>query len=143
MNKILKVTLNVLLVIASIAFAVSLLNLIFSIQYANREVEDPAETYAGVFEYELEHRAYGEIMSSYYSRRLASFDPPAGYENLYHVGEYAHTAFMSRICDEKGDQKKAALYREKAEKIRRELGDYEYTADEVDEMIKNNIRKRK
>ena len=39
MNKILKVILNILLVAASIAVAVSLIDLIFSIQYANRETE--------------------------------------------------------------------------------------------------------
>lgn len=137
MNKKLKVIFNILIVIASVAFMIGLLNLLFSIQYANREVEDPAETYAGVFEYELKHRAYGEIMGSYYSRRLDSFTPPAGYEDLYRVGEYAHTAFMSRVYDEKGDPKKASLYRETTESLRRELGAYEYTADEINDMIKN------
>lgn len=136
MNKILKVILNILLVAASIAVAISLIDLIFSIQYANRETEDPAKTYAQVFEYELEHRAYGEIMGSYYSRRMQSFTPTAGYEDLYRVGEYAHAAFMSRVYDEKGDSGKASLNREKAKNLRKELGAYEYTADEVDEMLK-------
>lgn len=135
MNKKLKVILNILIVIAAIAFAISLLDLILSIQYANREVENPAETYADVFEYELEHRAYGEIVGSYYSQRLDSFTPPAGYENLYHVGEYAHTAFMTRVCDEKGDTKKAALYGTRADELKKELGSYEYTAAEIDEML--------
>ena len=135
MNKKLKVILNILIVIAAIAFAISLLDLILSIQYANREVENPAETYADVFEYELEHRAYGEIVGSYYSQRLDSFTPPAGYENLYHVGEYAHTAFMTRVCDEKGDTKKTALYRTRADELKKELGSYEYTAAEIDEML--------
>ena len=135
MNKILKVILNILIVIAVLAFLVSLVLLAVSIQYANREVEDPAETYAGVFEYKLKHRAYGEIMGDYYADRLDSFTPPAGYEDLYHVGEYAHTAFMSRVYEEKGDSGKASLYREKTESLRKEMGAYEYTADEVDEMI--------
>ena len=137
MNKKLKVILNILLVAAALAFFISFLNLLFSIQYANREVEDPAETYAGVFEYQLEHRAYGEIMSSYYSRRLDSFDAPAGYENLYRVGEYAHCDFMSKVCDEKGDTNKASMYTEKAAVLRGELGDYGYTADDIDGMIQN------
>ena len=135
MNKILKVTLNILIVTASIAFAVCFLNLIFSIQYANREVEDPAKTYAGVFEYELQHRAYGEIMGDYYVRRMKSYDPPAGYEDLYRIGEYAHTAFMSRIYDEKTDPKKADIYREKTKELRKELGSYEYTADEIESFL--------
>ena len=135
MNKRLKVILNIMIIIAAIVFAVTFLELIASIQYANREVEDPAEVYAGVFEYELEHRAYGEIMGQYYVRRMKSMDPPAGYEDLYRVAEYAHTAFMTRVYDEKGDAEKASLYREKAATLRKELGAYEYTADDVDEML--------
>ena len=135
MNKTLRVVLNVLIVIAAIVFLVSFVNLAASIMYANREVEDPAESYAGVFEYELKHRAYGEIMSSYYSRRLSKFTPDSGFEDLYRVAEYAHTAFMTRVYDEKGDSGKASLCREKTEKLRGELGAYEYTADEIDGMI--------
>ena len=136
MNKTLKMILNVLLVMASIGFLICFIDLMFSIQYANREVEDPAETYAGVFEYELENRAYGEIMGDYYVRRMKSLDPPAGYEDLYRVAEYAHTAFMTRVYDEKGDSGKASLYREKTGTLRKGLGSYEYTADEIDDMIK-------
>ncbi|MBR5406602.1 MAG: hypothetical protein IK111_03055 [Lachnospiraceae bacterium] len=135
MNKKLRVILNILLVAASIAFLISLVNLIASIGYANREVEDPAETFAGVFAYELDHRAYGEIMGDYYVRRLDRFTPDAGYEDLYRVAEYAHTAFMTRVYDEKGDPEKASLNREKADRLRGELGAYEYTADEVDGLI--------
>lgn len=135
MNKKLKIILNILIVIASIAFFLCFVDLIFSIGYANREVEDPAETYAGVFEYKLEHRAYGEIMGDYYVQRMDSFTPAAGYEDLYRVAEYAHSAFMIMVCDEKNDPEKASLYRKKAKSQRGELGAYAYTADEVDEML--------
>ncbi|MCR4762038.1 MAG: hypothetical protein K5696_00765 [Lachnospiraceae bacterium] len=135
MNKKLKVILNILIVVASIVFFFCIINLILSIRYANRDVEDPAETYAGVFEYELEHRAYGEIMGDYYVRRLDAFTPEAGYEDLYRVAEYAHSAFMIMVCEEKNDPEKASLYGKKAESLRSELGAYAYTADEVDEMI--------
>ena len=136
MNKKLKVILNILIVIASIAFAISLINLLISIQYANREVEDPAKEYAGVFEYQLKHRAYGEIMGSYYAKRLDNFTPAAGYENLYRVAEYAHTAFMIRVYEEEGNAGKATTYKERTTSLRRELGSYEYTADEINEMLK-------
>ena len=138
MNKVLKVILNILIVIFSLAFLVSLINLFSSIEYANREVEDPAKTYAGVFDYEIEHRAYGEIMGSYYSRRMGSFSPEPGYENLYNVGEYAHTAFMAGVYDEKGDSEKASMCREKIRELKKGLGAYEYTADEIDEMLGNS-----
>ena len=137
MNKKLRVILNILTVIAAIIFLVSFIAMISSFGYANRDVEDPAETYAGVFEYELKHRAYGEIMGTYYVRRLDSFTAEPGYEDLYRVGEYAHTAFMARVYDEKGDPEKASLCREKTGRLRSELGAYEYTADAVDEMIRN------
>ncbi len=139
MNKALRVILNILIVIAAVVFFICLLDLGFSISYANREIEDPAETFAGVLDYEIGHRAYGEVMGHYYSQRMKSFEPPAGYEDLYHVGEYAHTAFMSRVCDKKGDEAKASLYREKNGKAGNELGTYEYTAGEVDEMINGRM----
>lgn len=135
MNKTLRVILNILLVAASLALAISLLNLMFSIQYANREVEDPVERDRRVFEYELKHRAYNEILGGYYSERIGSLEPGAGYEDIYRIGGYAHAAFMSRVCDEKGDAKKATTYRDKAAGIRKELGPYEYAADEIDEVI--------
>ena len=137
MNKRLRVILNILMVAAAIAFVVAFLELMASIGYANREVEDPAETFSGVFEYELEHRAYGEIMGHYYSQRLKSLDPPTGYEDLYCVAEYAHTAFMTRVYDEKGDPAKTSSYKEKAATLRNELGAYGYTADEVDALLRD------
>ena len=135
MNKTLKVILNILIVVACLGFLVSFIYLITSIRYKNRDVEDPVETYAGVFDYRLEHRAYGEVLTDYYVHRMSSLTAPEGYEDLYRVGEYAHTAFMTRVYEEKGDAGKVSLMREKAESLRRELGAYEYSADEIDEMI--------
>ena len=137
MNKAMRVMLNIMIVIAAIVLFFCLVNLALSIQYANREVEDPVKTYQGIFEYELKNRAYGEIMGDYYVRRLSSFTPQPGYEDLYRVAEYAHNDFMIRVFEEKGDTDKASAYIEKKEKLKRQLGAYEYTADEVDEMIKN------
>ena len=137
MNKALKIILNILIAIASLVFLVYLFDMFASIKYANREVEDPAETYAGVFDYEIEHRAYGEIMGSYYSKRMDSFEPIPGYEDLYRVAEYAHNAFMSRVYEEKGDSVKASQNKEKIQTLRKGLGAYEFTADEIDGMIKN------
>ena len=137
MNKILKVILNILIVIAAIAFLINIVLLVQSFKYANREVEDPAETFAGVFEYELQHRAYGEIMSHYYAHRLSSFDAPEGYEDLYRVAGYAHAAFMSRVYSEKGDEMGIRRCNSTMSEIKAELGDHAYTADVIDEMIRN------
>ena len=135
MSKKWTVILNILTVIAGLAFLVCLLDFVFSVKYKNREVEDPTETYAGVFEYELRHRAYGELMADYYARRLDTVTPQAGYEDLYKVAEYAHTAFMTRVYEEKGDAEKVSAYEEKKTALRSGLGAYTYTADEVDGMI--------
>ena len=137
MNKILRVILNILIAVAAIAFLINIVLLIKSFKYANREVEDPAETYAGVFEYELQHRAYGDIMNHYYAHRLNSFDAPEGYEDLYRVAGYAHAAFMSRVYSEKGDEMGIARCNSTMSEIKAELGDHAYTADEIDEMIRN------
>ena len=137
MNKVLKVILNIMIVIASLAFFVCFVLMIESFKYKNREVEDPAETYAGVFEYMLRHRAYGEIIGDYYSRRMDSFGPVAGYEDLYKVGAYAHAAFMARVYSEKDDQYGIDRCNSSMKDIRSELGDLAHNANEIDEMIKN------
>ena len=137
MNKTVKVIMNILLVIAGLAFLVSLVVMLGSFGYANREVEDPAEQYRSVFEYKLKHKAYGEVLGTYYTKRLDNFDPEEGMEDIYRVAEYAHAAFMSRVYDEKGDSGRAATNASNMEKLKSSLGAYAYTADEVDEMIRN------
>ena len=136
-NKILKVILNILIVVAAFVFFLSIVDLGLAIKYANREVEDPAETFRGVMDYEIENRAYGQVLSNYYTDRLYHFDPEPGYEDLYRIAAYGHKAFMARVYDEKGDVAKAAAVREEAQALRGELGDYAFTADEMDEMIEN------
>lgn len=135
MNKIVKVVLNILIVLACIGLFLSFIVLGQSIKYANREVEDPDELTMRVFGYDVEDKSYGEVLESFYVERLSSFEAPEGMEDLYHVAEYAHNAFMSRVYEEKGDAAMLLTNAEKAEILRQQLGDYEFTADEVDEMI--------
>ena len=54
MNKTVKVIMNILLVIAGLVFLVSLIGMISSFGYANRETENPAETQKSVFECEVD-----------------------------------------------------------------------------------------
>ncbi len=140
MNKpeLAKVILNILIVIASLVCLAMLAEMIGSFRYANREVEDPAESGMMVFEYELEHRAYGEVVESWYVGRMSSMDAPEGLEPKYRVAEYAHTAFMSRVYEETGDVEAAASNSERRENLRNSLGDYIFAADEVDDMIINS-----
>ncbi len=135
MNKAVKVILNILIAIAGLAFFVLMIDMLGSVKYANREVEDPVESESMVFEYELKHRAYGEIIGGYYADRLSDFEPKPGMENIYNVAEYSHAAFMSRVYEEKGDDRMIRANTAKMEALKNLLGDYRYTADEVDEMI--------
>ena len=64
-------------------------------------------------------------------------EAPAGIEMTYLVAEYANTAFLKRLYAEKGDAKKEQECLEKLSDIRAQLSDYSFTADEIDERIKN------
>jgi len=136
MNKTVKVILNILIVIAAIGLFLSLIVMGQSFRYANREVEDPNELSIEVFGYDVKDKSYGEVLESFYVKRLSSFEAPEGMEGLYHVAEYAHNAFMSRVYEEKGDEEMFRANAEKAEVLRQQLGDYAFTADEVDEMVR-------
>ncbi len=138
MNKAAKVILNILIVIAGAAFLAMMIYLGGSFSYKNREKEDKAERSRRVFEYELENRAYNEIMDSYYVYHNSVKDDPEEEEamqDIYRVAEYAHAAFMSRVYQEKGDESAVRANAQKMEKLKENLGDYSYTAEEVNEMI--------
>ena len=137
MNKMMKVVLDILIVIACLVFLFLTIEMVSSYRYAHREKEDPIETERSVFEYELRHKSYGEIMSTYYAKRMYNFEPQAGMEDIYNVAEYAHAAFMSRVYAEKGDDRMSESNALRMEKVRNSLGAYAYTADEVDEIIRN------
>ena len=137
MNKMVKVILDILIVIACLAFLFLTIEMVSSYRYVHREKEDPIETERSVFEYELRHKSYGEIMSTYYAKRMYNFEPQAGMEDIYNVAEYAHAAFMSRVYAEKGDDRMSESNALRMENVRNRLGAYAYTADEVDEVIRN------
>ena len=137
MSKTVKVILNILIVFAGIFFLCSVIDLCGSIKYANRETEDPAESLMSVFEYELEHKAYDEVLSTYYVQRMSSLEAPEGMEAIYRVAEYAHSAFMMRVYEEKGDENKAGKCAANKKLLRNELGTYEYTADDLDRIVRN------
>ena len=137
MNKMVKVILDILIVIACLAFLFLTIEMVSSYRYVHREKEDPIETERSVFEYELRHKSYGEIMSTYYAKRMYNFEPQAGMEDIYNVAEYAHAAFMSRVYVEKGEDRMSESNALRMETVRNRLGAYAYTADEVDEVIRN------
>ena len=141
MNKKLKIILNVLIVIASIVFCALFIDMTASIRYANRETEDPIESERRVFEYELSHRAYGEVVGDYYSDRLSHFEPQPGTEDIYNVAEYAHTAFMSEVYAAKGDERMIRANDARRQDTKDRLGAYAYTADEIDRLCQRSVSK--
>ena len=136
MNKKIKLIMNIVIGIVGLAFLLMLIYMITSFEYAGREKEDPLPTDLSVFEYKLKHKAYNEILSTYYAQRLSELSAPEGYEEMFHVAEYAHTAFMSGIYSVKGDDGRIAANAAKREAIKKTLGKYAYIADEVDDMLK-------
>ena len=136
MNKKLKLLFNILIVVAALGFLVSLVDLIGSIQYRNREVPDESAETMGVFDYKIKHKAYGEITNTYFTDRMYSMEAPAGIEKTYLVAEYANMAFLKRLYAEKGDSQKEQECLEKLNAIRAQLGDYAFTADELEKIVK-------
>ena len=74
MNKMVKVILDILIVIACLVFFALTIEMVGSFKYAHREKEDPVETERSVFEYELRHKSYGEVMNTYYVKRMYNFE---------------------------------------------------------------------
>ncbi len=144
MNKIVKMILNILTVVAVLACLVCAVDLKESFEYAANEEEKEADTKDDVFvfEYEVKHQAYGEILDSYYVSRLSNVDVPEGLEDIYHVSEYAHASFMSKVYEEKGDKLKADKCYETMKNLKDELGDYKFTADEIDAVINKSARRQ-
>lgn len=134
-SKVVNVVLNILIVLAGIAFIVCFSFMLTSFKEKNEKKEDPAESYNMVFEYELRHKAYHEIMDSVYALRMKNYEPEKGFENMYNVAEYAHTVFMARIYEAQGNAGKIDLNRSRMEAVKGKLGDYAYTAEDVEAMV--------
>lgn len=135
MNKTIKLIFNILIGIAAVVFLVSLMDMILSIQYANREVPDETDTSVMVFEYKIAHRAFGEITNTYFTDRMQSMEAPKGKEKIYLAAEYANTAFMKHLYEEKKDEKKVQDCQGRMDQVSAGLGEYGHITAEIDEMI--------
>ncbi len=67
---------------------------------------------------------------------MSSLQPTAAIEDIYTVPNYAHSAFMARVYAEKNDGSAIGSNADRMETVKKRLGDYAYTADEVDNIIK-------
>lgn len=139
MNKKIKLVFNIIIVVAAVVFFLCFVDMIGSFKYRKdqdgkgpKEVEETM----GVFDYRLRHKAYGEITNAYFTDRWGSMEAPQGLEMNYLVAEYANTAFLKRVYEEKKDEEKAQACERKLGSIRAMLGDYVTASDEIEEIIK-------
>lgn len=140
-SKKLNLLFNLLLAVAGFAFFLCLIYLITSIEYKNREIEDPVAADQRVFEYKLKHKAYNEIISSYYTDRLYDFEPKPGYEDSYRISQYAHAAFMRAVYEAQQNESKIMRNETQLESLKSRLGSYSYTADDIEEVLRKALAK--
>ena len=132
MNKTLKVVFNVLIVVA----ALGVLLMIFMIKdevvrNKNKEVKNVMSS----FDYEVKHRAYGEVTDTYFVYYTKFIDLPEGYEETKLTAEYANLSFMLGVYEEKGDDNKAKACSDRMEEIKKQMDKYRFTADEIDKIM--------
>ncbi len=132
MNKTLKVVFNILIVVA----ALGVLLMIFMIKdevvrNKNKEVKNVMSS----FDYEVKHRAYGEVTDTYFVYYTKFIDLPEGFEETKLTAEYANLSFMLGVYEEKGDDNKAKACSDRMEEIKNQMDKYRFTADEIDKIM--------
>ena len=132
MNKMLKMVFNILIAAA----ALGVIFMIFMIKdeivkNANKEEKNVMR----MFDYEVSHRAYGEVADTYFVYDAQFLEVPEGFEESKLTAEYAKQSFMLGVYEEKGDEKRAEACRDKMEEIKNQMDKYRFTADEIDEML--------
>ncbi|MBO4898679.1 MAG: hypothetical protein J5509_00145 [Lachnospiraceae bacterium] len=137
-TKVLNVIMIIAIVILSVVFFFNLVFMVDSFKYAKeRREEKAAEDETMVMEYELENRAYDEIMNTWYVKRMSDMEPVHGYSNTYNIAEYCHLAFMTKVYEAEGNADRIRLCDERKEAVKEKLGRYSYISDEVDTIIDN------
>lgn len=139
MNKKIKLILNIVIGLACVYSLACLIYMFTSFTYRaeQEKKKDTLETDISLFEYKLRHKAYGEILSSYHVDRLDGLEVPEGYEKIYSTSEYAHLAFMRKIYEAEHNEAKVSACTQRMEELKKDLGKYKYTADEVEEILRN------
>ena len=132
MNKLLKMVFNILIAAA----ALGVLFMIFMIKdevvkNANKEEKNVMR----MFDYEVSHRAYGEVADTYFIYDAQFLEVPEGFEESKLTAEYAKQSFMLGVYEEKGDEKRAEACRDKMAELKNQMDKYCFTADEIDEML--------
>ena len=132
MNKLLKTVFNILIVIA----ALGVLLMLFMIKDAAvKNATKEEKNVMTSFDYEVRHRAYGEVADTYFIYDTKFLEVPVNFEETLLTAEYVNMSFMQGVYEEKGDQQKAKACRDRQEAIKNELVQYRFTADEIDQIM--------
>lgn len=132
MNKSLKVVFNIL--IAAAALGILLMLFMIKDEIVNNAKKEEKNVMRS-FEYEVKHRAYGEVTATYFVYGTKFLEVPEGFEETKLTAEYAHLSFMLGVYEEKGDDKKAKECRDRSEEIKSQMDQYRFTADEIDKIM--------
>ena len=132
MNRSLKVVFNIL--IAAAAFGILLMLFMIKDEIVNNAKKEEKNVMKS-FEYEVKHRAYGEVTDTYFVYGTKFLEVPEGFEETKLTAEYAHLSFMLGVYEEKGDDKKAKECRDRLEEIKSQMDQYRFTADEIDKIM--------
>ena len=132
MNKSLKVVFNIL--IAAAALGILLMLFMIKDEIVNNAKKEEKNVMRS-FDYEVKHRAYGEVTDTYFVYGTKFLEVPEGFEETKLTAEYAHLSFMLGVYEEKGDDKKAKECRDRSEEIKSQMDQYRFTADEIDKIM--------
>ncbi len=132
MNRSLKVVFNIL--IAAAALGILLMLFMIKDEIVNNAKKEEKNVMRS-FEYEVKHRAYGEVTDTYFVYGTKFLEVPEGFEESKLTAEYAHLSFMLGVYEEKGDDKKAKECRDRSEEIKSQMDQYRFTADEIDKIM--------
>lgn len=132
MNKRLKLVFDILIAAAALGVLLMLIMIRAEVvQNANKEEKNVMSS----FEYDVRHRAYGEVAETYFVYGTKFIEVPEGYEETKLTAEYAHLSFMLTVYEEKGDSQKAEACRDRLEEIKNQMVQYRFTADEIDKIM--------
>ena len=132
MNKSLKLIFNILIAVAALGILLMLAMIKNEIdQNANKEDKNVMSS----FDYEVEHRAYGEVADTYFVYGTKFMEVPEDFEETKLTAEYVNLSFMLGVYEEKCDDKKAKACRDRLEEIKNQMNKYRFTADEIDNIM--------
>jgi hypothetical protein len=127
--------LDIVLVIAAIAFVGIFFHMVGEIRRAyNRSL------YSSGYTYYLKDGDYGEIADTYYRTHADVIAVDEESMEILRIGKYADEAFFKHVFEAGNKPDKAKPYESRMATTRSLLGEYSFTADEIDRVLERYIR---